>query len=124
MTVTNGLLVNAAKALGGEAFDTISHFSVTDDVTVTSIGTSSTILLNEIGTRVTATPTRTSNSLEFNGVRLTTDVVDTVDGDVLTAFGTNTDLAGSTLQTGSTVAGVTHTTAFDLEFIVTLNVNR
>jgi len=123
MTITDSFLENVAKAVAGETFDTISHFSVGETV-VTSIDPTDTVLAGEVGTRSVASAARTDAVVEFTGTRLATDVVDTVDGDVITSFGTNTASTGSNLQSGVVVAGVTHTTAFDLDYIVTLEVQR
>lgn len=120
--ITDLLLNNLAKAANGESFDTINYFSVGE--TAMTIGSSTTVLTDEVGTRVSATKSRTNNVVEIVGTRRTTDVVDTVDGDVIATFGTNVDLSGSDLQSGVSVAGVTHTTAFDIDFIVTMTIGR
>jgi len=123
MTLTDAFLVNMAKAAAGESYDTIQYFSV-GETTTASISPTLTILPGEVGTRITATKSRTGNVIEITGTRRTTDVIDTTDGDTIATFGTTTDLAGSTLQSGLPVAGVTHTSAFDIDFIVTMTVTR
>lgn len=120
--ITNDFLNNVAKAIAGESFNTIEYFSVGE--TAMTIAPSTTVLTDEVGTRIVASPSRTTNVIEFTGTRSGTDVVDTVDGDIIATFGTNLASGGSDLQSGVSVAGVTHTTAFDIDFIVTVTVNR
>ena len=123
MTITDDFLNNMAKAAAGESFNTISHFSVGETV-VTSVLPTDTVLAGEVGSRITASAARTNNSIEFTGVRTTADVVDTVNGDDIATFGSNTASTGSNLQSGTKVAGVTHTDTFDLELILTVTVTR
>jgi len=122
MVITDKYLEEMAKAAAGSTFDTLNYFSVGETVAV--IGTTTAVLPGEVGSRKATSVARTDNVIEFTATRLATDVVDTIDGDDIKTFGSNVASSGSDLLSGVSVAGVTHTTAFDLDLILTVSVVR
>ena len=122
MTITNGHLDNIAKAMAGEAFDYPTHALVATGVN-TSIDITDTGLVGEIGSRLTSTASRALNVVTFTSLRSGTDVIDSANGDDLTAVGFDLASTGDNLQFGVTTSEL-HTTAFDLEIEAELTYGR
>lgn len=123
MTVVNKLLNDVAKALNSESFDVPAYASFATS-NVDAIVATDTSLSGEIGTRVALTKSRTDNALSLTGVRSGANVVDTTNGDILESTGINAAATGTDLQAGIVLNTITHTTAFDIEILSNIEVNR
>jgi len=115
MTVMNIWLEEMAKSANGESFvypgfDAVSTDGITTDVTDTSLD-------GEIGTRLTLTGTRVDNQVQWSGLRLSTDVVDTSNGDTLRSLGMLSATSSGTLLTEQSPFQLLHTASFEIEFI-------
>jgi len=122
MTILNTFLEETAKAIAGDSFVYPTHGVVgTTSITVNVTDTS---LDGEIGTRMALTGTRIGSQLQFNGLRLSTDVVDTGSGDSLKAHGIASAVTGGTLFTEQAPFNILHTTAFEIEFINNVIIRR
>jgi len=124
--ITDNFLYEISKALNGDGYLIPAYLAVgTTDIT--AIDSADTSISGEIGTRKTVTLSRSTNTNEFSAIRSSTDVEDTVNGDNLESMGLFNNLTQSTsekLLTGVALSGITQTTAFDIEFVVNLEVNR
>ena len=115
MTVMDNYLKELAKSTNGEShvypgFDAVSTTAITTDVTDTSLD-------GEIGTRLTLTGTRVDNQVQWSGLRLSTDVVDTSNGDTLRSLGMLGATSSGTLLTEQSPFQLLHTASFEIEFI-------
>ena len=120
MTILNNFANEMAKAANNESFVVISHH-VEGTATVTP-DVSDTALTGEIGTRDSVTGSRTLNTIEFSSIRLSTDVVDTTNGDNLKGFGIFSADTGGTIFIENEIAGILQTTNFDFEITETINI--
>ena len=114
MTVHNEILKNSAKALNGESYNTPTH-NVVATTEVTSIDVTATTLSGIIGTATAVTSSRDDVTVNFNGIRSSTSVVDSTNGDTLKTAGLFDAASGGTVQV-SAIINELHTTSFDLEF--------
>ena len=115
MTVMDNYLKELAKSTNGEShvypgFDAVSTTAITTDVTDTSLS-------GEIGSRLTLTGTRTDSQVQWSGLRLSTDVVDTSNGDTLRSLGMLSATSSGTLLTEQSPFQLLHTASFEIEFI-------
>lgn len=120
MTILTNQLIETAKALNNESYVYASHLAV--GTNVLTIDLADTSLSGEIGTRKTLTGTRTNNTLELVGLRLSTDVVDTTNGDDLKGVALFSAITSGTMLVENNVGGLLQTTNFDVEFTNTINV--
>jgi len=123
MTVTDTQLNELAKALKGDAY-TYPQYASVGTGSVSTIETTATAITGEIDNDIALTAARTNNQVSWTGLRSGADVLDTTNGDSITNAGALDATSGGTLHFGAIVAGVTHTTAFDLEFVYDITVNR
>jgi hypothetical protein len=118
MTILTKYLIENAKAGNNESYDVVSHLGVgTDTLT---IDVSDTSLPGEIGTRVSLTGSRTNNTVEFEGIRVSTDVVGT-GGDNIKGVALFDAASNGGMYVENIIAGLLHTTNFDVDFIETIN---
>ena len=120
MTILNNQLTEVAKAMNDESFVTGTHMGFTEDTL--SIDVADTSLPGEIGSREALTGTRTDNTLELVALRLSTDVVDTANGDDLKGLGIFSASTSGTMLVENDIVGVLQTTNFDVEFTNTINI--
>jgi uncharacterized protein YbjT (DUF2867 family) len=113
MTKHTAHLENVAKAMAGESFSYPTHnvFATGDN---SLLDPSDTALVGEIGSREAVTTARIGSAITWTSVRSGTDVVDTANGDNLTAVSLDIASTGGSTQL-STVIDELQTTAFDLE---------
>lgn len=122
MTIRDGLLEETTKALNGEDFKIIDFFGVSGSTVEEPVDSAE--FPGQIGNRIATSRSRSGNQITLNAVRLTVDVVDTVDGDVIEQVGTMFDSTGDGTATSTLVNSITHTIAFDLELIAELTIDR
>ena len=119
MTILNNEINESAKAFNGESRVTPSHMGFTE--TSLTIDVADTSLTGEIGSRITLTGSRSLNTVELVGLRLSTDVVDTSNGDDLKGQATFSASTSGTMLIEDNIAGLLHTKNFDVEFITGVN---
>ncbi len=120
MTILNNQIYEVAKSINGESHVAPTHLGFTEDEL--DINISDTTLPNEIGSRNTLSGSRSLNTIEFSALRLSTDVVDTVNGDDIKGIGTFDAVTSGTMLIENDVIGLLQTTNFDVEFIDTINI--
>ena len=120
MVVLNNFLNEIAKSVNNESFVTPSHLAVGTEVL--DIDVTDTSLAGEIGSRLELSGSRSNNTLELVALRLSTDVVDTTDGDDLKGFGILSADTGGTIFIENDIAGILQTTNFDFEITETINI--
>ena len=122
MTITDSFLENVAKAMAGVSYDYPTYNLVATGIN-TTIDTDATALTGEVGTRGAYTISQSVNEVTYNFIRSGTSVLDTTNGDDLTAVGGDIGSTSSDLQFAIPITE-TQTTSFDLEFEFVLTVNR
>jgi len=125
--ITDNMLIQVAKAIEGTSYDVPSYTAIGTDTAMTEIQSTTEQLSGEIGTRMSSSILRSGNQVEYSAIRSGASVIDTANGDDLTSFGVFSDATQSTsdlLLTGVAIAGTLHTTAYDIEFITQLEVER
>jgi hypothetical protein len=120
MVVLNNFLNEIAKSINNESYVYPSHLAVGTEVL--SIDVEDTSLAGEIGDGLELTGSRSNNTLEFVALRLSTDVVDTTNGDDLKGFGIFSADTGGTIFIENDIAGILQTTNFDFEITETINI--
>jgi hypothetical protein len=122
MTLQDNYLEEVAKTLNRESSNLPAWIGVSDQDGGVTIASGD--LTNEIGSRSSVTRLRNNKRVVYNGSRLSTDVVDTANGDVLEQIGFFGTETGSDLQLFIDLAPVTQTTDFDVEVTFAVNVDR
>lgn len=124
--ITDSFLNEVAKAIGNESYNVPAYLAVgTADVSI--VAGSDTSISGEISPRISLDKTGSANYREFSAIRSGSDVLDTTNGDDIETvgiFNTATQATSDPLLTGVVINGVTQTTAFDVEFVVNIEVNR
>jgi hypothetical protein len=112
--ISDAYLVNIAKAMSGVSYSYPTYCLVgTGDTT--TLGAASTVLPGELGARKALSTIRTGNQVDFQAVRLSTDVLGGTAGDALTCAGVDIASTGGNLQLYTTLSEL-QTTAFDIQF--------
>lgn len=122
MPINDKRLVEVAKAITGESYETtgfLAFSSSTNDV-----DTSATTFATEVGARKALVRSRNNNTIEMIATRLSTDVVDTVNGDQINKIGTFLSNVSTQQFEESNLSGIRQTVNFDVEFVINLNVTR
>lgn len=122
MPVNDKRLEELAKAVAGQTSATTSYLGFSE--ATTAVDTSATSFASEVGSRVALTNVRTLNEVEFVGLRSSTDVVDTVNGDDLNKIGTFETNVSTQQFEESNLSGINHTINFDVEVVINFAVNR
>lgn len=123
MTVTNTFLNEITKAINSESYIVPAYIAVAT-TEVAAINTTDTVLSGEIGGRMSTTNVRVDNNLNMSAIRTSASVINTEDGDDIKSTGLFDTTSGAYLLTGVVVAGVTHTTNFDIEIEFGLTIDR
>jgi hypothetical protein len=121
--ITDLFLNNMANAMTDNVFVTPGYLAVGTTV-VASIDATDTSIAGEIGDRISVTKSVVGNTATYNVIRGAVDVLTVSTGDSITAAGFTATTSGNDLQAGTPIAGLTHTTTFDIEFIMDIEVNR
>jgi hypothetical protein len=122
MVLQDDYLINVAKAVAGESFDTLVFTGYSDQDG--NISTSDNALTNEIGSRSNAITSRSDKIIEYDSTRSAADVVDTANGDDIEQIGFFTQSSGDNMQIFVDVANINHTTDFDIEITQQVTVDR
>lgn len=121
--ITDTFLTQVAKAINSESY-TVPNYLAVGTGTVTSVGTTDTALTGEIGTRASVTGSRANAQVLFSGIRSSTAVLNTTNGDAITNAGLLNGTSAGTLMIGEVISGLTQTTAFDVQFDWYIEVQR
>ena len=125
MTVTDIMLEELAKSYASEGFTVPAHLAVGTETSITSaVLTAQTEVAGEIGTRDSLAVSRINDQVTFDTIRSATSVLDTTNGDALTNVGFLSATTGGDLHMINVIAGITQTTAFDIEFVNTVTFGR
>jgi len=122
MTLQDKYLVEAAKAVAGEANESIDYSGYSDQDG--NITTSDTSLTNEIGSRSVVDVSRSNRQITYSTTRSAANVVDTTNGDDIQEIGLFSDQTGSNMQQYVDVANINQTTDFDIELTQNVTVTR
>lgn len=122
MTIRDGLVEEATKALNGESFKLIEFFAVSGSTVEEP--PSSTAFPGQIGDRLPTARSRLGDTITFNAVRSSVDVVDITDGDDLNQVALTFLATGDETAASTPINEITHTINFDLELIAELKVSR
>jgi hypothetical protein len=122
MTLQNNYLENAASLISGNGGEVIEWggFGDTDG----QVSTSDNALTNEIGNRTAVTTSKSGTKITYDFSRPATDVVDTANGDTIEQIGLFTDETGNTLNIFFDVGEINHTTNFDINTSIDVEVQR
>jgi hypothetical protein len=121
--ITNYFLNNMANAITSNTFVTPGYLGVGTTV-VSDIAAGDVSLSGEIGSRVAITKAVAGNTATYSGIRTPASVVTTSTGDTISSLGLLSATSGNNLLQGITMAGLTHTTTFQIEYDVDVVIER
>ena len=111
--INDNFLNEIAKAINSESYVVPSY--ITFGTSVISAAVTDTVLSGETGTRISATKTRSNNVITHNALK-TGSTITSSTGTVIYSSAMFSALTSGTLMTEIPIsAGITHTTAFDIE---------
>jgi hypothetical protein len=118
--ITNRHQDEVAKAMAGEAFVYPTHRGFSS--TLTTVDVTDSALAGEYGTRISVSRSRSSNAVEFTAIK-TGSIVPT-SGEIIAGTALFSAATTGTLLTENLLPSVSHTDAFDIEFIETVTYRR
>ena len=121
--ITNYFLNNMANAITSNTFVVPGYLAV-GTTSVTAIQDTDVSLSGEIGSRTAVTKSVSGNTASYSVTRTPANVVTVSTGDTISSLGLLAATSGNNLLQGITMAGLTHTTTFNVEYDVDVIVER
>jgi len=118
MTLQDKYLEETAKALSNESYSLPSHVAISNQDS--SVGVTANSLTNEIGSRLASNSNRNDDTVSYEAVRSSTDVVDTTNGDTIEEIGFFDASSGGDMLTFDDIPSIEQTIDFDVD--ITKNV--
>ena len=118
MTLQDKYLEETAKALSNESYSLPSHVAISNQDS--SVGVTANSLTNEIGSRLSSNSNRNGDTVSYEAVRSSTDVVDTTNGDTIKEIGFFDASSGGDMLTFDDIPSIEQTIDFDVD--ITKNV--
>ncbi len=115
-------LVELAKSINSESF-VVPAYIAAASTAPTVLDPSTTVVTGEIGTRVSLTGVRGENEVVYTGVRTGASITNPT-GDEIKLISMAASLINGTILDGIIIGGLVQTTAFDVEFLNTIEFRR
>jgi len=122
MTLQDKYLEETAKALNNESYSLPSHVGISNQDS--SVGVTANSLTNEIGSRLTANSSRNNNTVSYQAVRSSTQVVDTTNGDTIEEIGLFDASSGGDMFTFDDIPSIEQTIDFDVDITKNVTIER
>lgn len=122
MTLQDTYLTEAAKALNDESFLLPNYVGISNKDS--TVGTTANSLTNEIGGRSSASSSRNNDTVTYEAVRSSTDVVDTTNGDTIEEIGFFDKSTGGTMLTFDDIPSIEQTIDFDVDITKNVTLER